>query len=86
MSISALISSNEMSIRAPAETTSWRIGQLWRENTNLRTSISWCLPRVIAADTMAVPTHAEIRLANGSSKTPSYLFMIDDAPLQRFFR
>ena len=35
------------------------------------------------ADTLAVPTHAEVRLANGSSRTPTYLFMVDDAPLQR---
>ncbi len=35
------------------------------------------------ADTFAVPTHAELRLANGSSKAPAFLFMVDDAPLHR---
>jgi len=35
------------------------------------------------ADTMAAPTHAEIRLNNSSSKTPAFLFMVDDAPLHR---
>ncbi len=34
-------------------------------------------------DTIAAPTHAKIRIANGSSKTPTYLFQIDDAPMQR---
>jgi gentisate 1,2-dioxygenase len=35
------------------------------------------------SDTLAVPTHAEVRLANGSSRTPTYIFIVDDAPLQR---
>ena len=35
------------------------------------------------SDTLAVPTHAEIRLTNGSAKSPAFLFMVDDAPLQR---
>ena len=35
------------------------------------------------SDTLAVPTHAQLRLANGSSKSPAFLFMVDDAPLQR---
>ena len=35
------------------------------------------------ADTMAVPTHAEVTLANGSGTQPAFLFMVDDAPLQR---
>jgi len=34
-------------------------------------------------DTFAVPTHAEIRLANASSAAPAFLFMVDDAPMQR---
>ena len=34
-------------------------------------------------DTIAAPTHAKIRIANGSSKAPAYLFQIDDAPMQR---
>jgi gentisate 1,2-dioxygenase len=34
-------------------------------------------------DTLAVPTHATVALANRSGKTPAYLFLIDDAPLQR---
>lgn len=34
-------------------------------------------------DTIAVPTHEEVRLSNDSSTTSAYLFMVDDAPLQR---
>jgi len=34
-------------------------------------------------DTLAVPTHGVVRLANRSSKAPAYLFMVDDAPMQR---
>jgi gentisate 1,2-dioxygenase len=36
--------------------------------------------------TLAVPTHAEVRLANASKKSPSHLFTVDDAPLQRKIR
>ncbi len=35
------------------------------------------------ADTMAVPTHADVRLSNSSSTAATYLFMVDDAPLHR---
>ncbi|HEU0202635.1 MAG TPA: cupin domain-containing protein [Burkholderiaceae bacterium] len=35
------------------------------------------------ADTLAAPTHAEVQLANASGKAPAFLFMVDDAPLQR---
>ncbi len=35
------------------------------------------------ADTFAVPTHADVRLANASSKTPAFVFVVDDAPLHR---
>ncbi|MGE0113281.1 MAG: cupin domain-containing protein [Steroidobacteraceae bacterium] len=35
------------------------------------------------ADTLAAPTHAEITLVNASGKSPTYLFMVDDAPLHR---
>lgn len=35
------------------------------------------------ADTIAVPTHAEITLRNRSSSTPAFLFQVDDAPMQR---
>ena len=35
------------------------------------------------ADTMAIPTHADVRIANGSAGHPLALFMVDDAPLQR---
>lgn len=35
------------------------------------------------SDIMAVPTHARVTLANGSSTASSYLFVVDDAPLQR---
>jgi gentisate 1,2-dioxygenase len=37
----------------------------------------------VECDTCAAPTHAEIRIENGSSKSPAYLFMVDDAPLHR---
>jgi len=36
-----------------------------------------------ANDTFAVPTHADVVLANGSRTNPAFLFMVDDAPLQR---
>ena len=35
------------------------------------------------ADTFAVPTHARTRLVNTSSADPAFLFIVDDAPLQR---
>ncbi len=35
------------------------------------------------ADTLACPTHAEVMLTNASGREPAYLFMVDDAPLQR---
>lgn len=35
------------------------------------------------SDTMAIPTHAQVALSNSSSKSPCYLFVVDDAPLQR---
>ena len=35
------------------------------------------------ADTFAVPTHAEVKLVNTSSVEPAFLFIVDDAPLQR---
>ncbi|MBV5263866.1 cupin domain-containing protein [Pinisolibacter sp. B13] len=34
-------------------------------------------------DTMAVPTHAEVEIANASATTPAHLFVVDDAPMQR---
>jgi gentisate 1,2-dioxygenase len=34
------------------------------------------------ADTIAVPTHANIQIRNNSSKM-AFLFMVDDAPMQR---
>ena len=37
----------------------------------------------IDAVTIAAPTQAKIRIANGSSKTPTYLVQIDDAPMQK---
>ena len=37
----------------------------------------------VECDTFAAPTHAEIRIANGSSKSPACVFIVDDAPLQR---
>jgi gentisate 1,2-dioxygenase len=35
------------------------------------------------SDTLAVPTHAKLLLANRKTKSPAFLFQIDDAPLQR---
>jgi gentisate 1,2-dioxygenase len=34
-------------------------------------------------DTIAVPTHARVEIVNRSTKTPSFLFQVDDAPMQR---
>jgi gentisate 1,2-dioxygenase len=34
-------------------------------------------------DTVAVPTHAEVKLENASTTRPAYLFIVDDAPMQR---
>ena len=34
-------------------------------------------------DTMAVPTHARLTIANRSSRAPAFLFQVDDAPMQR---
>lgn len=34
-------------------------------------------------DTFAVPTHSKVQIANASNQSPAYLFMVDDAPLQR---
>jgi len=36
-----------------------------------------------ANDTMAVPTHAKVRIANKSARQPAFLFQVDDAPMQR---
>lgn len=35
------------------------------------------------SDSLAVPTHAKLLLANRRSRSPAFLFQIDDAPLQR---
>jgi gentisate 1,2-dioxygenase len=34
-------------------------------------------------DTLAVPTHAMVLASNASASKPAYLFIVDDAPLQR---
>jgi gentisate 1,2-dioxygenase len=34
-------------------------------------------------DTFTVPTHAAVTLTNGSAKRPAFLFVVDDAPIQR---
>jgi gentisate 1,2-dioxygenase len=39
--------------------------------------------RFETTDTFAVPTHASVKLANASSTSTTYLFVVDDAPLQR---
>lgn len=35
------------------------------------------------SDVLAVPTHAKVLLANRSTRSPAFLFQVDDAPLQR---
>lgn len=35
------------------------------------------------SDTLAVPTHAKVLLANRKTSAPAFLFQVDDAPLQR---
>lgn len=35
------------------------------------------------ADTLAIPTHAQWAVRNSSSSKPAYLFLVDDAPMQR---
>jgi gentisate 1,2-dioxygenase len=35
------------------------------------------------SDTIAIPTHAKVLLANRRTKSPAFLLQIDDAPLQR---
>lgn len=39
--------------------------------------------RADESDTMAVPTHAKVRIANKSTQKPAFLFQVDDAPMQR---
>ena len=39
--------------------------------------------RADESDTMAVPTHAKLRIANRSTQKPAFLFQVDDAPMQR---
>jgi gentisate 1,2-dioxygenase len=34
-------------------------------------------------DTIAVPTHAKVSVANRSIRAPPFLFQVDDAPMQR---
>jgi gentisate 1,2-dioxygenase len=36
-----------------------------------------------ARDTLAVPTHAAVAIANRSAQKPAFLFQVDDAPMQR---
>jgi gentisate 1,2-dioxygenase len=35
------------------------------------------------ADIFSVPTHSTVRLVNGSKSKPAFLFVVDDAPMQR---
>ncbi len=35
------------------------------------------------SDTLACPTPADVTLANGSPSKPAFVFVVDDAPLQR---
>lgn len=39
--------------------------------------------RADASDTLAIPTHAKVKIANKSASKPSYIFQVDDAPMQR---
>jgi gentisate 1,2-dioxygenase len=39
--------------------------------------------RAGAHDTIAVPTHAKVSVANKSAHKPAFLFQVDDAPMQR---
>jgi gentisate 1,2-dioxygenase len=34
-------------------------------------------------DITAIPTYADVEISNGSTSKPAFLFMVDDAPLQR---
>ncbi len=34
-------------------------------------------------DTVAVPTHAKVTMANKSARNPAFIFQVDDAPMQR---
>jgi len=35
------------------------------------------------SDTLAIPTHAQVEIRNASNEKPAYLFLVDDAPMQR---
>ena len=35
------------------------------------------------SDTFAIPTHADVTIGNASDSAPAFLFLLDDAPLQR---
>lgn len=37
-------------------------------------------------DVVAIPTHANVRIANRSAREPAFVFVVDDAPLQRQMR
>lgn len=39
--------------------------------------------RADISDTLAVPTHAKVSIANRSAQKPAFLFQVDDAPMQR---
>ena len=39
--------------------------------------------RASESDTLAVPTHAQVKIANVSAAKPAFLFQVDDAPMQR---
>jgi gentisate 1,2-dioxygenase len=38
---------------------------------------------VAEADTFAIPTHAQVTMINSSRSSPAFVFVVDDAPLQR---
>jgi gentisate 1,2-dioxygenase len=37
-------------------------------------------------DVVAIPTHSRVRIGNRSADAPAFVFMVDDAPLQRKMR
>jgi gentisate 1,2-dioxygenase len=45
------------------------------------TSFSWS-----ERDVVAIPTHARVSIANRMAKSPAFVFVVDDAPLQRKMR
>lgn len=49
----------------------------------IEASVEGVALRLEASDTAAVPTHATVEIRNASGSRPAFLFLVDDAPLQR---